>query len=110
MTNKDIGSYVWSILRDRNLSSGLDRYDHLLAAAADEDLVVAWAVWSSIAYFVFGFVLLVFIAILRIKSARKNPFNLYLVYLMIPDMVFSGGCATTCLLNAIKGEFWSKET
>merc|ERR1711976_1090557 len=41
------------------------------------------------------------------EKVRSKPFNLYLIYLMIPDFTFSLLCAITCLLNALNGGFYS---
>jgi hypothetical protein len=47
------------------------------------------------------------LGILSSRKARRNPFNIYLLYLMIPDFMFSLLCGITCTLNAVKGEYWS---
>lgn len=53
------------------------------------------------------FSLLVGVSILLDRKARKNPFNIYLVFLAIPDFTFSLCCAVTCLMNASNQEYWS---
>mmetsp|Transcript_30683 Transcript_30683/g.53028 ORF Transcript_30683/g.53028 Transcript_30683/m.53028 type:complete len:391 (+) Transcript_30683:1-1173(+) len=86
---------------------GSTRYDHLVAAPSDEQLVLIWSVWASIAFAVGILSFIVFLGILSSKRTCHQPFNLYLVYLMIPDFVFSLCCSVTCLLNAISGSYWS---
>ena len=39
---------------------------------------------------------------------RKSPFNLYLVFLMIPDVVFTGFCGMICFMNADNGSYYSQ--
>jgi hypothetical protein len=92
---------VWDI--DENST----RYDKLLAAPSDDDLHKYWSAWSGIALAVGFFTLTVFFGILSSHKVRQNSFNVYLMYLMIPDILFSLLCGVTCLLNAINGEYWS---
>ena len=95
-------------MRNWNLTDDSTRYDRLVAANSDADLVLSWSLWAGIAGVVGIFVILVFLSILRSRRARSNPFNMYLVYLMIPDMAFTIGCAVTCALNASQGHYWSE--
>lgn len=49
----------------------------------------------------------IFVAIATKRKVRRNPFNLYLLYLAVPDFIFSLSCGVTCLLNALNQEYWS---
>jgi hypothetical protein len=66
-----------------------------------------WTSWSWISGAVAIFVSLVLVALLVNRKTRSNPFNLYLIYLLVPDLIFSGFCALTCLLNVVAGQYWS---
>ena len=93
--------------RQWDLTENATRYDKFVAAPSDEDMVAYWTAWSVLSLAVGTFSLTVFCGILSSAKARRNAFNQYLLYLMIPDFVFSLACGITCLLNAINGEYWS---
>lgn len=95
------------ILRVWQLDEDSTRYDVISAAPSDEDLMRYWWVWAVVALVVGTASLIVFLGIATSPKARKNPFNMYLLYLAIPDFVFSLCCGTTCLLNALNGEYWA---
>ena len=94
-------------IRQWELDGNSTRYDRLQAAPSDDDLVIMWSLWAPISGLIAIFIMMVLLAILTNRKARKNPFNLYLVYLMIPDIIFSACCAITCALNASWGSYWS---
>ena len=94
-------------LRVDELNEDSSRYDHIAAAPPDEELVKYWYSWTVLAFVNGLFSFIVFLSIVINKKVREKPFNLYLIYLMIPDFVFSLLCAMTCLLNAINGAYWS---
>ncbi|CAM9173721.1 unnamed protein product, partial [Heterosigma akashiwo] len=94
-------------LRTEDLHEGSTRYDHLAAAPSDGQLTLYWSAWAGITFAVGILSFIVFLGILSSKGTCHQPFNLYLVYLMIPDFVFSLCCSVTCLLNAINGSYWS---
>ena len=88
-------------------STTATRYDRLIAAPSDETLYIMWVGLSSAAFILFAFCLLVFVAILKSKDCHTNTWNIYLLYLMIPDIVGGILCGTTCALNASLREYWS---
>ena len=94
-------------LRDWELNANSTRYDKNLAAPDDEQLVKYWYGWAVLALTAGIFVLCVFLPLVTSRKARKQSFNVYLMYLMIPDFVFSICCGITCLLNAVNGSYYS---
>ena len=94
-------------IRQWELNDNSTRYDRLEAAPSDHDLFIMWSLWVVISGLIGIFIGTVMLSILLDAKARKNPFNLYLFYLMVPDFIFSACCALTCLLNALEGSFWS---
>jgi hypothetical protein len=94
-------------LRVWELNDNSTRYEKFLAAPSDETLHQMWSAWAGITLVVGVFSLVVFLGILSSRRARSNSFNLYLLFLMFPDIVFSICCGITCTLNAINGEYWS---
>lgn len=94
-------------MREWQLNENSTRYDAITAGPSDDDLMKYWWAWAVVALVVGTASLILFLAIALSPTARKNPFNVYLLYLSIPDFVFSLSCGITCLLNAINGEYWA---
>lgn len=95
------------ILRRWELNASATRYDVITSAPSDEQLQKYWWAWAFVALVVGITSLIVFLGIATNKKAMQNPFNLYLLFLAIPDFVFSLSCGITCLLNATNGEYWA---
>ena len=68
-----------------------------------------WLFWVLITSVVTSFCFVLFASLLVNKKTRRNSFNLYLVFLVTPDMFFSGLCCINCALNIAKGEFYSEK-
>lgn len=96
------------ILRRWDLNSNSTRYDRLRAAPSDHDLRIMWITWSVILFVMscVTFVLLIAIGTAPAK-VRKNAFNTYLFYLVMPDFLFSVGAFITATSNAIVGHYIS---
>ena len=90
------------------LNENSTRIEIFAAAPSDAFLIQAWWSWVAVGFLVGILSLIVGISIITSRNARKNPFNLYLVYLSIPDFSFSCLCGITCLLNAINEEYLSE--
>ena len=95
------------VLRVWELNENSTRYDVITAGPSDEDLQKYWWSWAVVALIVGVASLIVFLGLATDRKARQNPFNVYLIYLCIPDFVFSLCCGITCLLNAVNGEYWA---
>mmetsp|Transcript_10494 Transcript_10494/g.25149 ORF Transcript_10494/g.25149 Transcript_10494/m.25149 type:complete len:381 (-) Transcript_10494:133-1275(-) len=88
-------------------SSDLSYWDASLGSFGDSTRRWIWlffGVQNILATVIIGFVLL---SILINKEARKKPFNLFLMFLMIPDLVFSGGDLFIYFLNYTAGRYIS---
>ena len=94
-------------LRQWNLTNDSSRYDRLVAAPSNAALTTMWTGWATIGFILVIFVIIVFVSILASPTARKNPFNVYLLFLMVPDIAFGVLCSITCAMNARAGEYWS---
>ncbi|CAJ1937600.1 unnamed protein product [Cylindrotheca closterium] len=94
-------------LRVHELTDDSSRYDRMAAAPPDEQLVYYWYTWAGITLICGIFSITLFASILIQKNLRGKPFNMYLLYLMVPDFVFCLLCSITCFLNATKGSYWS---
>jgi hypothetical protein len=82
-------------------------YFKAVAAPSDNDLVTMWSIMAAFLLIVWLIVATVFTGLALSKTARKNPFNLYLLFLMFPDFIYSFMCWITCFMSAINGEYWS---
>ena len=95
-------------LRYWELDENSTRYDRLVAAPSDQELWYMWLFWGILTGAVAVFVMGVFLAVISSRRARKSPFNLYLLYLMLPDAFYSGMCLVSCVLNLTVGHYYSE--
>ena len=86
------------VLRYSELNENSTRYDYLVAAPSDDDLVKMWTTTGSVSVFVTIFVAVVFTSVLLSKKTRQLSFNLYLVGLMIPDLTMNFFCIIRCFM------------
>ena len=94
--------------RDSLLNENNTRYDSIIAAGTDNERYIQWIVFASIALIVSTFVLTLFISIVITPNVRRRSFNLFLIFLIIPDLVFSFLCGINCVLNAKHGDYISE--
>jgi len=95
-------------LRQWKINENTTHYERVQAAPSDHDLALMWSLYVGMSIIVTTLVGLVMYSILLDRKARSNPFNQFLIYLMIPDLVLSGSCGFTCLLSAVAGHYWSE--
>jgi len=89
-------------------SSTPTRYERfIIGPSTQEEARIIWITWAVLAGLVACFCLIVVIAVLSSRKARSNPFNLYVVFLTVPDIIFSGNCSITCAVNAAAGHYYS---
>ena len=100
-------SYYYPKVRMADLTENSTHYDNILAAPSDEELVIMWIASSVLAGLVAIYTGAIFLSICLSAKARKNPFNHYLLYLAIPDILSSVLCCITCALNARVGHYWA---
>lgn len=94
-------------IRMWELNENSTHYDRMVAAPSDEDLIKFWSGWAGIMLITGVLTTLILIPLLscRRPKVRKNPFNVYLIFLMVPDMMVAWICGFTCLTNALAGHF-----
>ena len=90
-------------IREWEINENSTRYDYLLAAPSDEQLTRYWYSWAGISLFGGLFVAAILVGFLSSKNVRSRSFNVYLIYLMIPDSAYSTLCGIVCLLHALNG-------
>ena len=79
--------------------------DHVGAAPSNKSLFFMWLFWALIAAIAAVLTIIVFTGILRSRRVRSKSFNLYLVFLMIPDIIFSFFCSISCIKNMAVGRY-----
>jgi hypothetical protein len=95
--------YRWSDMNDES-----EYWDYYVAAPDDQEtLVQMWWGLGAVSLAAAVFVLTVMSSILLSPKARASSFNMYLVYLMVPDFFFSASCVFICWLSATAGHFRS---
>lgn len=92
-------------VRTWELNENSTRYDRLVAAPPDSQIHTMSLVWSVIAVAAGIWTTGIFLPLLFSKPVQKNPFNLYLIFLMGPDVAFNWLCAWTCLQTTITGSY-----
>lgn len=94
-------------IRWSELENDSPSYYKALAAPSNNELVMMWWILSIVNFIDSIIVAVVLLSVITNRRTRKSTFNLYLIYLMIPDFLYSFLCFITCLMCALKGEYWS---
>ena len=97
------------LVRTWELDDNSTRYDINLAAPPDDIMMKYWYGWSVVSLLAGTYVLVIFLSIVTCRKVRQQTFNLYLLFLIIPDIIFSFCCGITCVLNATHGHYYSHE-
>lgn len=95
------------LLRQWDLDENSTHYEKQVAAPSNEDMVTMWTTWYIIFYILAICTTSVFIALVCTRKVRQSSFNLFLIYLMVPDCLVLWLCATSCLVNSLAGYFTS---
>eukprot|EP00522_Entomoneis_paludosa_P008699 CAMPEP_0172443848 /NCGR_PEP_ID=MMETSP1065-20121228/4037_1 /TAXON_ID=265537 /ORGANISM="Amphiprora paludosa, Strain CCMP125" /LENGTH=475 /DNA_ID=CAMNT_0013194207 /DNA_START=162 /DNA_END=1589 /DNA_ORIENTATION=- len=83
--------------------SELSRFDYPRVSSSPDDLHVQFAILGTINILVALASGLLILSILRSKTLRQKPFDLYLLFIAIPDFISGFSCMLTCLLS-VKGK------
>ena len=93
-------------LEQSSLPLNASRYEWMHAKADPNTLHMTWATWMVITEVSAAASAIVIVGVLRSKQARSDVFNLYIVFLCVPDFVFSSLCGATCALNWMNGTYY----
>mmetsp|Transcript_2943 Transcript_2943/g.4985 ORF Transcript_2943/g.4985 Transcript_2943/m.4985 type:complete len:522 (-) Transcript_2943:87-1652(-) len=107
MTGADDVALGQPVLRFADLNDNSTRYDHLVAAPSDDDLVKAWVAIGTTSVAVSVWVGIVLLSVLLSRNVRAKPFNWYLAFLMVPDFFMSFFCSIACFLAVAVGHWYS---
>ena len=93
---------VWQADLSRNAS----RYEWNRAKADTATLSATWGTWMVASEVAAAASLTIIAGILHSRAARRNVFNLLIVFLCVPDFVFSSLCGVTCALSYKADEYY----
>ena len=91
------------VVLQKDLAVNASRYEWNRARPEPEMLQVVWGTWMYAAAAAAFASSVIIVGILHSKKARENVFNLLIVFLCLPDFVFSFLCCITCAFS------WSAE-
>ena len=94
---------------ERATLTNATRYDLFRAAPDAATAQTMWIAWASISELSAAACAIVMVAILCDTRARRSSFNLYVVFVTLPDFLFSFLCGMTCARNAVQGGLYSDE-
>ena len=92
-------------LRVWELNENSTGYDRQRAAPSDETRHKVWIAWSTFFFAFAAFNVIVFLGIITARKVRKRPFNVYVIFLMIPDIIYTLSCAIQCAILAARNGF-----
>ena len=95
-------------LRRWELNATHDRFDYARATPSEEALRIQFSLLAGINLIVAAACGIVMVAILKSPRVRRNPFNLYLLFIVIPDFIASASCFLTCIMSAPEGTYYSE--
>ena len=80
-------------------------FERQRAAPSDETLHRVWMAWSTFFFAFATFNVIVFLGIITARKVRRRPFNVYVIFLMVPDIVYTLSCAVQCAILSARGGF-----
>ena len=90
------------------LNENSTRYDYARAWGSSDVLSIKFSILATTNAIVALSALLLIVSILRKAEIRQNSFNLYLLFIAIPDFIASFSCFLTCVMSAPKAEYYSE--
>jgi hypothetical protein len=95
-------------LYEWDLNENSTRYDYPRSWPEAGVLRIQFAVLATINALVAFASFILIVAILKSRKVRKDPFNLYLLLIAIPDFVASSSCFLTSVMSAPASKFFSE--
>lgn len=105
MSIEEYGPLGEPIPLDSELTENSTYYDRLIAGPDDATKHQLWMGWSISFLLISFYATSVLIPVIATKKTRRSPFNCYLIFLMIPDVLGTLLCGLSCLTNTISGGF-----
>lgn len=95
------------LLKASDLTSNSTRYDRFIAGPPAEEARIMWIIWSSLSGVIALFCIVVFLGIITSPKIRQSAYNVYVLFLIAPDVLFNISCCITCAINASLGYYVS---
>ena len=105
MSTSRIGNPV---LYQWDLNENSTRYDYPRSRPADEVLQIQLSISAFVNAVVAVASFILILAILKSQKLRSNAFNLYILFMAIPDFIGSFFCLLTCAMSAPGSDFYSE--
>mmetsp|Transcript_14766 Transcript_14766/g.42493 ORF Transcript_14766/g.42493 Transcript_14766/m.42493 type:complete len:374 (-) Transcript_14766:1132-2253(-) len=96
------------VLRSDLNATTATRFDHLTAAPSSQQQLIVWITWSALAGLVGVCTIIFFLGIITSRKVRNRSFNVYVLFITFPGILFSVACSITCGLNAATGRYYSE--
>ena len=93
-------------LEQSTLPSNASRWDWMHARADPDFLKSVWSTWTLVSELAAVASFIVIFGVMRCKVARRDIFNQYIVFLCLPDLIFSFFCGIQCALNWSHGAYY----
>jgi hypothetical protein len=94
--------YVWE------LDETHARYQYPRASPSEGTLRIQFAILATVNGLVAAACLIFIVALLRSRELLQKTFNLYVLFIAVPDFVASFFCLMTCAMSATISEFFSE--
>jgi hypothetical protein len=95
-----------SYIIEKDLLSNATLFDRMVANPSTDVLRWIWLVWAIITVLCCIVSLTIMAGIALSKTARKNAFNQIVVFICLPDFIFSFSCMLTCFFNYFHGKYY----
>jgi len=95
-------------LRTWELNESHDRFDYKQAWPSNSTLHLQFSLLAAVNAIVAVACLVLILSILRYRKVRKNPFNLYILFVTLPDFWSSALCLLTCAMSAANHGYYSE--
>jgi hypothetical protein len=89
------------------IPANASHYEWKRGMPAPAEMQIMWATWWAAGVVSAVCSGVIFVGILSSPKARATSFNLYLVMITVPDLMFSINCACTCALNFLNRSYIS---
>lgn len=87
-----------------DLNENSTRFDYMVAGPTENSTIISmWWGFGPLLILTIYVVGLVILSILRSPQARASSFNLYLVAVLLPDLIFALLCISICWTSALSG-------
>ena len=96
------------IVYEWELNENSTRLEHAEAWSSEQDRLIRFSIVAAVNALVTISSLILILAILSSKKIRRNSFNLYLLYIALPDFFAGFSCFLTCVMSIPNATYYSE--